>query len=456
VFRYLSFVSRGVRNADALWVTTGGGDNVNNIVFDHVSSYYGGDECLSITTAAGNGAMTGLTIQWSLMASASKGAILGTYDGPSNATCAYSAFVDTNYRFPNMLALTSDSYQDAINNFVENYGSRLIRVTGGGDFLVRNMYIQPNRANYGLQQLQWRTATPAKLHSSGTIIVGKRDTPTTPDFDLWEIFAASDLPENDPIPEAAKVDTPRDLTGVPYEVMPTTDVPTRVLPFVGNSAHLDVDGSIVNEPYALDTFFLDLAINPVSTSDARRVPDPKYPTVPSRTTPASADTDKDGMPDVWEQATFGTLDRDGKGDEDGDGYTDLEEYLWLIDGGAGSPATNSGGGDGEGSTTSPSGSSTSAAGGSSTPASTTAPGTTTAAAGEDSASAADGSASPSSASDNAPLIVAIVAIGVLCLMMAGVASFFYSRSQRDRAIALSATSGGPPRRRSRPASTRFH
>nr|WP_305793244.1 Ig-like domain-containing protein [Sedimenticola hydrogenitrophicus] len=39
------------------------------------------------------------------------------------------------------------------------------------------------------------------------------------------------------------------------------------------------------------------------------------------------DTDGDGMADAWEIAHFGNLDRDGTGDLDGDGITDLQEYL---------------------------------------------------------------------------------------------------------------------------------
>src|SRR5690606_4633564 len=38
------------------------------------------------------------------------------------------------------------------------------------------------------------------------------------------------------------------------------------------------------------------------------------------------DTDGDGMDDAWEMEHFGTLDRDGSGDFDGDGRTDLEEF----------------------------------------------------------------------------------------------------------------------------------
>ncbi len=45
-----------------------------------------------------------------------------------------------------------------------------------------------------------------------------------------------------------------------------------------------------------------------------------------RVNPAS-DTDGDGMNDDWERQHFGHLDRDGAGDFDGDGISDLQEFL---------------------------------------------------------------------------------------------------------------------------------
>ena len=42
---------------------------------------------------------------------------------------------------------------------------------------------------------------------------------------------------------------------------------------------------------------------------------------------APVDTDGDGMDDDWEMHYFGTLDRDGSGNFDGDHETDREEYL---------------------------------------------------------------------------------------------------------------------------------
>lgn len=52
---------------------------------------------------------------------------------------------------------------------------------------------------------------------------------------------------------------------------------------------------------------------------------------------APADNDGDGMPDSWETANgFDPNSADNNGDADGDGYTNLEEYLnALVDGGSG-------------------------------------------------------------------------------------------------------------------------
>lgn len=47
--------------------------------------------------------------------------------------------------------------------------------------------------------------------------------------------------------------------------------------------------------------------------------------------PGKVDRDGDGMPDYWELIYFGNLDRDGKGDYDSDGLTDREEYFHNTD-----------------------------------------------------------------------------------------------------------------------------
>ncbi|HXF10416.1 MAG TPA: hypothetical protein VN625_06490, partial [Desulfuromonadaceae bacterium] len=46
---------------------------------------------------------------------------------------------------------------------------------------------------------------------------------------------------------------------------------------------------------------------------------------------AATDSDGDGMDDAWETNYFGTLARDGTGDFDGDGASDLFEFLTGTD-----------------------------------------------------------------------------------------------------------------------------
>jgi hypothetical protein len=62
---------------------------------------------------------------------------------------------------------------------------------------------------------------------------------------------------------------------------------------------------------------------------AQGVGDQGYGTLATTTRPADFDSDQDGMPNTWETAQG--LDpsdpADGNGDADGDGYTNLEEYL---------------------------------------------------------------------------------------------------------------------------------
>jgi hypothetical protein len=55
---------------------------------------------------------------------------------------------------------------------------------------------------------------------------------------------------------------------------------------------------------------------------------------PEARRPAGWDADHDGMPDEWERrASLNPADpRDGNADRNGDGYTDLEEYLGWLEG----------------------------------------------------------------------------------------------------------------------------
>jgi hypothetical protein len=62
-----------------------------------------------------------------------------------------------------------------------------------------------------------------------------------------------------------------------------------------------------------------------------------YPTFNTPTAPI--DSDSDGMSDAWENSTFGNLSQTASGDYNGNGYTNIEEYLFYLGGYASSDAT---------------------------------------------------------------------------------------------------------------------
>ncbi|MDT0607820.1 hypothetical protein [Croceitalea rosinachiae] len=55
------------------------------------------------------------------------------------------------------------------------------------------------------------------------------------------------------------------------------------------------------------------------------------PNIPSNIRPTNYDTDNDGMSDSWEIQQFGNLDQSYRGDFDGDGYENIEEYMNQVD-----------------------------------------------------------------------------------------------------------------------------
>lgn len=70
-----------------------------------------------------------------------------------------------------------------------------------------------------------------------------------------------------------------------------------------------------------------------------------YPQLPNANRPANWDSDGDGMPDAWEQRFVGLdpLLPDNNGDLNGNGYTNLEDYLHFVAQGAAVPEPGSSG-----------------------------------------------------------------------------------------------------------------
>ena len=104
---------------------------------------------------------------------------------------------------------------------------------------------------------------------------------------------------------------------------------SNVLAEVGASRKLDNQGNLILHRDSTDTRIINDVASGISETIATEPWPGIWPVLQAGT--AYTDSDSDGMADAWEMAHFGSLARgdalNSSADLDGDGYTDLEEFL---------------------------------------------------------------------------------------------------------------------------------
>lgn len=223
---------------------------------------------------------------------------------------------------------------DFTNNVVYNWGHR---ATDGGAMEVNfvNNYYKPGAATsifYALSMDHENTGLGMqRAYFSGNVMPGKfdestqtngrRETFTNGDSKKYECFVNAPFFPNYVTTQSA------------------TDAYKSVLSDVGaNQPQFDNhDIRVINE--ALNGTYTYKG----SVSGYPGLPDKEsdvggYESYPTTTRPSNWDTDKDGLPDFWERmigtsTTSAANDfSDSNGDDDKDGYTNLEEYLnWMAE-----------------------------------------------------------------------------------------------------------------------------
>ncbi len=339
IIRHVRFRQVPGSPRDAMWMT-----GVSKLVIDHCTFSHGGDEAASVSRSVG---MSGeVTVQRSLFQDSKTGTILGVAGAPGDFTYAFNLAANISHRFPNP---QGEGHYDIFNNVVYNWKNRLIRITGGGTYnIVDNVY---KSAANGIRQPSWfgengdltprlqKVQTQAddapEIHAARSIIIPtQRPTPQADDRDTFTVFAGSHLTEGDPVPDSYFVDVEHPRVGAQPPTLTAAQAYDDVLADVGANRWLDADG--VAHPYVddYDAATLQMVRDDGYTGDFYddRTSIPQ-PTVPENTRPPGFDTDRDGMPDAWELAQgFDPNDpSDHALDADGDGYTNLEEYLNGVD-----------------------------------------------------------------------------------------------------------------------------
>jgi hypothetical protein len=144
---------------------------------------------------------------------------------------------------------------------------------------------------------------------------------------IWNLF-------ND-TPAPASWFAAQPYSGFPHPTTPTSpqEAFTQLVDHgdVGAYQYLDDDGTVQIYRDSFDASQLEIVRN---NQDYTTKNPANYvlPTIPSNTRPASYDTDHDGMADAWEIREFGDLSQSYRGDDDGDGYENIEEYMNQVDG----------------------------------------------------------------------------------------------------------------------------
>ena len=303
-----------------------GGSSGENFIIDHCSMSWSVDECVSIYSAARN-----FTVQWCLISESLYQSVhvkghhgFGGIWGGQGASWHHNLLAHHSSRNPRIVGKSvGGQLADVRNNVIYNWG---YNSTYGGDGDVRvnlvNNYYKPGPATR--ENVRARVANPSEGEQpnnwwiAGNFMVGSPEVTA----DNWRgVHLSGDLAVED-----IRADKPFEAAPVTTQSAPEA----YELFFKQAGATLprrdSLDTRIVEETRTGTAHFggkygegKGIIDSPATVGG--------WPEL--KTLPAPAESDGDGMPDEWE-VKYGLNSHDasdGSKDKDGDGYTNVEEYL---------------------------------------------------------------------------------------------------------------------------------
>lgn len=309
ILRYLRFRRGPGGEGDSLWVFTTSKD----VIIDHVSASWGTDENLSVT-----GSSSDVTLSWNIISEGlydstnaegphSMGSLIT--DGPQRITVVHNLYAHNDKRTPRT---GGDVLVEVVNNISYDWRTHAVDIADDNNSGVTKVHVLNNYFKLGTDDtvevpiLIERTTKPeSRVFISGNL-------------------GPSPLVRNagsSNIPVSENVFAPSVM-----EIVSADQTYLDVLEFSGNSRRLDCDGVFIFRRDAVDTRI----VQDVKDRTGEIIDDPSQVGGWPVLAPGSscADGDKDGMPDVWElDKGLNPASNDSAGDQDGDGYTNLEEYL---------------------------------------------------------------------------------------------------------------------------------
>ncbi len=307
-----------------------------NIVFDHVSVQFANDEVFSITpvpTDLRGTSVANITIQRTLIAAGlrphSVGSLLKPADDHSTTVSRISLhhnlWAHNAHRNPRIRALTET---EIVNNVVYNYRNRATRFSEGARVdVVGNYYLAGPWTGKPEQVLQHdRDGKLSRLYLSGNLAPAFQADPNGAQQNLIRFADTKGR-----LPDRGFAQTRQFHPTIPVSEQTARQAFDGVVADVGANARLSCEGEWIRNSDSLDRRILGHVVSGTGPASDRAVDHPDdFGGVPQLDEGVPcADSDQDGMPDEFE-VRF-SLDEsdasDASGDPDGDGYSNIEEYI---------------------------------------------------------------------------------------------------------------------------------
>ncbi|MDF2659676.1 MAG: hypothetical protein K0Q94_2467 [Paenibacillus sp.] len=324
IVRYMRFRLGDINNmeVDALYARG------ENIIIDHCSFSWGTDEVLSLYNNKN------VTVQWSIVGEALANSIhskgMHGFGGIWGTSSSYhhNLILHNMDRNPRFVGYTAPPYPDELlidfrNNVIFDWGSHNSHHGEGTDFnMINNYYKWGNSTRTDRKSAIFCCGSNSNYFVNGNYMDGDPAVTANNELGMYS-WGAGMTPAPGPIPRNPGLP----VTTVTYQS--ATDAYELVLNGVGAIAPRrdSIDSRMVSEVRNREGRFID---------SQREVGG--Y--VQMAGGPILTDSDSDGMPDIWEIARGlnpnSATDRNG--DDDSDGYTNLEEYInGIVSTGSASP-----------------------------------------------------------------------------------------------------------------------
>lgn len=220
-----------------------------------------------------------------------------------------------------------------INHVIDNWGRPIGETTFGSVADLINNYAKAKPVSHLNRLFLHENSTPAhpndpypnpSLYTQGNIVDPVEIDRNTDNWNLWKLNFTYDS-----VALSDRRSTPLQPAPILVDVESADRAYESVLADVGANARLNCLGNWIPNADAVDRRYIsDLIKNRGENQPIRR---PYfgggYPDIQSAT--PCTDSDRDGMPNGWENDHQLNLQDplDGSADADGDGYTNVEEYL---------------------------------------------------------------------------------------------------------------------------------